>query len=177
MASFFWCCFISISAQVLLNVMHLCRIIGYQKHQGISRLWSTSRSGPRQGHPAGHGCVHCVDRHEMARSWLWPSWWLASLYGTDFWFTAELPLLSGPAGCFPCSDRGTQGQSIGKQAGSIQQRPKKHVWEEKTGLCELRCWKDGEKLWWVLYSGSVPPSMQFFLHWRSDRLDRITKHR
>lgn len=48
---------------------------------------------------------------EMACSWwLWPSWWLRSLAGTDFWFRADLLRLSQAARCFPCTNGTAQGQ-------------------------------------------------------------------
>lgn len=48
---------------------------------------------------------------EMACSWwLWPSWWLRSLAGTDFWFSADLLRLSQAARCFPCTNGTAQGQ-------------------------------------------------------------------
>lgn len=48
---------------------------------------------------------------EMACSWwLWPSWRLRSLAGTDFWFRADLLRLSQATRCFPCTNGTAQGQ-------------------------------------------------------------------
>lgn len=48
---------------------------------------------------------------EMARGWrLWPSWWLRSPAGTDFWFSADLLRSSQAARCFPRANGTAQGQ-------------------------------------------------------------------
>lgn len=75
---------------------------------------------PSSSHTQTHRVTHrpsCVsscstDWDDTQCRGLWPSWWLRSATGTDFWFSVDPPRLSGAARCFPCGNRKAQGQLV-----------------------------------------------------------------